>query len=61
MNVYGFPSAGYARRFRRNARSRGYAVKLDGRLVTVDRVDAQMRLLVQRYVGMRVNDAKTTD
>ena len=60
MNAYRFPTEGMARRFARNARGRGYAVKVAGCVVRVERGDAQLRLLVQRYAGMRVgvNDAQ---
>lgn len=54
MKMYRFPTEGMARRFARNARSRGYTAQVNGRTVTVDRVDPQMRLLVQRYVGLPV-------
>ena len=54
MKVFQFPTAGMARRFTRNARGRGYTVKVDARLVSVDPADAQLRLLVQRYAGLKV-------
>jgi len=55
MTVYQLPTDVMAKRFARNARSRGYVVKVAGRLVTVDRVDAQFVALVERYAGLRVN------
>lgn len=54
MTVYRFPTEGMARRFTRNARSRGYAAQVAGCAVRVDRVDPQLRLLVQRYAGLKV-------
>ena len=60
MTVYRFPTEGLARRFTRNARGRGYTVKVAGCLARVDRADAQLRLLAQRYVGHRMSDAKPT-
>lgn len=57
MNVYRFPSPSYARRFARNARGRGYTAKVDGRRVAVGEADAQLRLLLRAYVGLRVDGA----
>lgn len=52
--TFRFLSELQARRFARNARGRGYTVKVAGRIVTVDQDDAQLRLLVQRYAGVKV-------
>lgn len=54
MITYRFLSPGWARRFARNARGRGYVVRIAGATVTVDQVDNQLRLLVQRYAGVAV-------
>ena len=57
MTAYGFPTQGMARRFTRNARGRGYVVKVAGCVATiVSEADAQLRLLVRAYVGLKVKD-----
>ena len=58
MKDFRFLSPALARRFARNARTRGYAVKVSGPIVTVDRVDAQMRALVRRHAAVPVEGAR---
>ena len=53
MTVYQFPTPGYARRFARNARSRGMTAQVAGRLVTVSE-HPQLALLAQSYAGLRI-------
>ena len=53
MKSYRFPTEGMARRFARNARSRGMTAQVAGRLVTVSE-HPQLALLAQSYAGLRI-------
>lgn len=53
MNAYRFLSSTWAGRFAKNARSRGYKVQVNGRVVLIDRIDGPLLTLVQRYAGVK--------
>lgn len=59
MNTFRFLSETWARRFARNARGRGYAVKVAGHVVTVDPVDRRLSELVRRYAGVPIEGVKS--